>query len=157
MDLLKDALGGNVVAVAVAGAAALVVPVVIPTVAPSLVAPLRAALKFGVSLFLESETELEAKFIAELVQNTLTGILSALSGPGSEAERRKAVAARVGHFERRARARATRFGWNAQDRAERYGRQVASLKQAIAAAKRRRPKNTRPALDHISAMISEDW
>lgn len=157
MDLLKDALGGNVVAVAVAGAAALVVPVVVPTLAPSLVAPLRRALKFGVSIFLESESELEAEFIAELVQNTLKGILSALSGSGTEEERHKAVAARVRHFERRARARAARFGWNEQDRTQRYGRHVASLKQAIATAKRRRPKNVRPVLDHISAMISEDW
>jgi hypothetical protein len=157
MDLLKDALSGNLVAVAVAGAAAVAVPVLASAVVPNLAAPLRGAFKLGISLFLESESELDAKFIAELVQNTLAGILSALSGPGSEEERRKAAAARVGHFERRVRARAARFAWNEQDRAERYRRHVGTLKQAIAGAKRRRPKNARPALDHISEIVGEDW
>lgn len=157
MDLLKDALGGNVVTMAVAGAAVLAAPVLVPAVVPSLAAPLRTALKLGISLFLESESELEAKFIEDLVQNTLAGILAALSGPGSEDERRKSVAARVGHFERRVRARAARFGWSEQDRAGRYRRHVATLKQAVATAKRRRPKTARPALDHILASINEDW
>jgi hypothetical protein len=157
MDLLKDALSGNVIVVAVAGAAALAVPVLVPAVAPRLATPLRAALKLGISLFLESEFEMEAKFVDELVHSTLSGILSALSGPASEAERHKAVTARVRHFERRVRARAARFGWDEQDRAGRYRRHVATLKRAIATAKRRRPKNAQPALDHISGMISEDW
>ncbi len=153
MDLLKDALGGNAVAVAVAGATALVVP----ALAPSLTQPLRAMVKLGIGLFMESESEAEAQLVQELVRDTLNGVLGALSGPGSAAQRRQAAAAHIEDFEARARRRAARFARGEQGRAARYRRQVASLKQAISHAKGKPPKVSKPALEHVSDMVAEDW
>ncbi len=153
MDWLKDGLSGNVVAVAVAGATGLMLPMLVPSLGP----PLRAALKLGTSLFLESESELSEKMIQELVQDTLQGILGALAQPGTAAEHRERVAVHIDDFQAKARRRASRFGWDEQDRAARYRQQVASLKGAISHAKRTHTKAARPVLEHASEMISEDW
>jgi len=153
MAFLEDALKGNVVVIAVAGAAALALPALLPNLAP----PLRSMLKLGAGLFFETEAEMEADFIETLVQNTMQGVLAALGGPGTETDRRRAARAQVEHFEARTRARASRFGWNEQDREARYRRHVAKLKQAVADARRERPKSARPLLDHVSGTISEDW
>lgn len=156
MDLFKDALSGNVVAVAVAGAAAVTLPILVPSLAPALAPKLRTALKLGVSLFLESQSEAEAELVQQLVQHTMEGLLSVLSGPGSDAHRRNAAAARIRHFEARARRRARRFGSDERDAAGRYQRQVGSLKRALSHAKRRHP-SVEPALEHVSGLINEDW
>ena len=153
MDVLKDALSGNVVAVAVAGTAALLLPAVAPALAP----PLRNALKLGIGLFLESAGEAEGQLMQELVQDTMEGILEALRGPGTRAAHRHAAAEHVEAFEAKARRRAARFGFSKRERAARYRRQVEKLKRELARAKHEHPHVSKPALDHVAGMISEDW
>jgi len=153
MALLEDALKGDIVTLAVAGAAAVALPVLFPQLAP----PLRSALKLGVTLFLESEGEAEASLIETLVRHTMNGLLAVATGPGSVEERQQAAAKRVAKFEARARSRAQRFGRDEADQVARYRRQVASLKRAVAAAKERHPNHAHPVLDHVAQMVTEDW
>jgi hypothetical protein len=153
MSLLEDTLKGNIVILAVTGAAALALPILVPSLAPSL----RSALKLGVALFLESQAEAEASIIESLVRQTVQGLLAIATGPGSEQERKQAAQVPVAKFEARARARARRFGKDEADQANRYRRQVASLKRAISTARKRHPKQPHPVLDHASEIITEDW
>lgn len=153
MELLEKLLGENAVTLAIAGAATLLLPKLGGNLAP----PLRDALASGIRLLVEAESEAEGAFIEQLMQQTLTAVLAALSQPGGEAERRHAAAAKIRHFERRVHRRAARFGWDEQDRRARYQRHVRRLKHAMIASAEREPQELKPSLDHIAGTIQENW
>ncbi len=153
MALLEDGWSGNVVTVVAVGAAVLVLPVLVPGLAP----PLRTALKAGVGLFLESEFEAEGGLIDKLVGDTIEALLSGASQARTEADRERLARRAAGRFEQRARARAEHWGRDDSGKKRRYGRHVAHLKRAVAAAERNRPAAERELLADAVAGVPEDW
>lgn len=153
MAIVEDVFSGAPGAAVAAGAAVLVLPRIFPGLGP----PLRSALKSGLTLYLESESEAEGGLIDKLVDGTLKGVLAALSAPGSEQDRRAVVTRATEHFQKVARARSSRHGWNEADRAARYRRHMTKLKQAIHEAQHQRPRAEQSLLKDAAASVSEDW
>jgi hypothetical protein len=153
MAMLEDALEGNVVMLAAAGATTLVLPIVLPQLAP----PLRGAIKFAITLFLESEAEAEGGLMGKLAESTVKALLDTLAVPGSGEQRRRAAHATIRRFEATARARSKRYAASEADAARRYRRHVAHLRRALAQAQQGETARRRELLNDAAGVLSEDW
>lgn len=150
MALVEDVLSSGTGVVAVVGVTALAVPAVAPHLSP----PLRSVLKAGLNLFLEAESEAEGGIIKGLADAAVHQAMAALSGPGTEAQRRDAARAAMQRYRHRAHARARRYGRDDGDRKARYDRHMRGLHQAVARA-RQRPGVDRGKLQDLSRMIDD--
>lgn len=140
-----------------AGVALTAAMILLPRVAPNVGGPLRSIVKAGLTLFLESETELDGELINSLVETTMKELTSALSGPGPEDEKQQAAHATIRHFKHKARTRARQWGWDDADRSTRYHRHLRKLHRAVAHKRDRSSGPTARALDNVAGTITEDW
>lgn len=153
MPALEDALKGNLVMLAVAGAATLVLPRLFPNLAP----PMRSAVKAGLDLFLEAESEAEGGIVDRLVAATVQNLVKTLSAETTEQGRRHAAERAMAQFEHVARRRARRHGWNEADQRARYRRHVRHLHRALQVAQARVAPEQAAVLAQAGDRITEDW
>jgi len=140
--------------VALTAAAAMLL---LPRLAPNLAGPMRSIAKTGLTLFLESETELDGELIESLVDTTMKELGSVLSSRGTEAEKQHAAHAAIRRFKHKARSRAHRWGWDEADRSARYDRHMRKLHRAIAHKRDQSSGQAAQTLDKVADTIMEDW
>lgn len=139
------------------GIAAAALALSLPLLFPKLRAPMLAILRAGATLFVEAEFEVEEDAIAELVDATVEGLVTALAGPAPAADRHQAAEAVLGRFTHKARRRSERWARDDGDRATRYRRHVGALKRRMARLAAEGPEQHRSAIARLTDEIAEDW